>query len=108
MRHSEPITPLPYAHIENTLWTRDFDSRTSDCQCPWRDYRGCVDDLPLPPRLGLYIHPDGRRGSFVRRWRRHDPDTLAIVQTAVVFRHHNADGSVVEWSLKCARLGPAA
>ncbi|MER6365050.1 hypothetical protein [Kitasatospora sp. NPDC001527] len=107
-RYAEPTAPDLLAEVESGVWTVEFEDYTSRCQCPWRKYLGCVDDLPLPPRLGLYVHRDGRRGSFVGRWRRHDPTTLVVIQTAVVFEHVNADNSVSKWALKCALLGPAA
>ncbi len=106
-RYVDPVVPDAFASIEDTAWERQFEEYTSRCECPYRQYGGCVDDLGLPPRGGLYIHPDGRRGSFFRRVRRHDPISLAVRQTAVSFEHFNGDGRRVEWSLKCAGPGPA-
>jgi hypothetical protein len=72
---------------------------TAGCQC----LAGlCVEGLALP-RIGQrYVHHDGREGTFVRRTKKLDPTTGAIVQTAVKFKHVSMDGRVTFWALKCA------
>ncbi|WP_406088656.1 hypothetical protein [Kitasatospora purpeofusca] len=99
--------PDMFESIENGLWSREFEDHDSACQCPWRRYGGCVDDLGLPPRFEPYVHHDGRRGVFVMRTRKHDPTTMTVLQTAVTFEHVNSDGRHAKWALKCALLGPA-
>ncbi|WP_157855243.1 hypothetical protein [Kitasatospora purpeofusca] len=101
-----PVVADAYESLDEAVYARQFEDYTSDCHCPHRRFGGCVDDLGLPPRGGLYIHPDGRRGSFVRRVRKHDPVSLSVVRTAVLFEHINGNAVSFEWSLKCAGPGP--
>ncbi|MFG2916284.1 hypothetical protein ACGF0D_25760 [Kitasatospora sp. NPDC048298] len=113
MRYVEPIAPDFTEADEDgdgDTWCRLYEEEEDgdrSCQCPYRKYRGCVEDLGLPPRGSVYVHHDGRRGTLFRRVRRHDPVTLVIVQTVVSFEHVNGDGQRVTWSLKCAGLSAA-
>ncbi len=103
----DPTVNSAFEEMEDTAWERQFEDYTSDCTCPHRAYGGCVDDLGLPPRGQRFTHNDGRRGTFVRRVRRHDPVNLRILQTAVLFEHRTPGGQLVKWALKCAGFPPS-
>ncbi|SDT78317.1 hypothetical protein SAMN05216371_5689 [Streptomyces sp. TLI_053] len=103
-----PVVADAFESLGEAVYARQFEDYTSDCHCLHRRLGGCVDDLGLPPRGGLFVHRDGRRGVFVRRMRRHDPVSLRVVQTAVVFEYATDSGRCLGWALKCASLNPSS
>lgn len=72
------------------------------CGCARKADGGCVDDLDLPGLLGFYLHPDGRRGTFLGRRRFGDPITGRVTHTVVAFRGMDAAGQLGGWALRCA------